>query len=62
MQRQLLGSQQVDFGSPRTKIVTVAVQTPKVSSEFHLPQPEFQNLPVGASFYLFSNTYKKFES
>ena len=28
----------------------------------HPPQPEFQNLPFGASFYLFSNTYKKFES
>ena len=36
--------------------------TPLVLVRIQLPQPEFQNLPIGASFCLFSNTYKKFES
>ena len=62
---QLPGSQQVDFGSLRTKIVTVAPQPTYAicrAREFHSPQPEFQNLPTGASFCLFPNTHKKFES
>jgi len=62
---KLLGSQQVDFGSLRAKIVTVAPQPTYAicrAREIHLPQPEFQNLPHWASFYLFLNTFVKFES
>ena len=36
--------------------------TPSVLVRIQLPQPKFQNLPIGASFLLFYNTSSKFES